>query len=60
MEVAEWHWHQCLGIVCAVFSVLGFLISFCVATSTAAQSGAVAGLGTAFISKPFLYEVSFH
>lgn len=43
-------------IVCAVFGVVGFLISFCLASTTAAQSGAVAGLGTAFVAKPLLYE----
>lgn len=46
-------------IVCALFSVFGFLFSFCLATSTAAQSGAVAGLGTAFVTKPLLYELYY-
>lgn len=45
-------------VVCAVFGVVGFLISFCLASTTAAQSGAVAGLGTAFVAKPLLYEVT--
>lgn len=43
--------------MCAMFSVVGFIFSFCLATSTAAQAGAIAGLGTAFISKPLIYEV---
>lgn len=47
----------CFCAVCALFSVVGFLFSFCLATTTAAQSGAIAGLGTAFITKPLLYEV---
>lgn len=46
-------------IVSALFSVFGFLFSFCLATTTAAQSGAVAGLGTAFVSKPLLYELYY-
>lgn len=46
-------------VVCAMFSVVGFLFSFCLATTTAAQSGAIAGLGTAFITKPLLYEVYY-
>lgn len=40
-----------------MLNVVGFVLSFCLATSTAAQSGAIAGLGTAFIAKPLLYEV---
>ena len=52
------HWFT-LSLVCAMFSVVGFLFSFCLATTTAAQSGAVAGLGTAFVTKPLLYEVCY-
>ncbi len=44
--------------VCAVFSVIGFIFSFCMASTVAAQSGALAGLGIAFVSKPIVFEVS--
>lgn len=43
--------------VCAIFSVFGFVFAFCVAWTVAAQSGAMAGLGLAFVSKPILFEV---
>ena len=43
--------------VSALFSVVGFIFCLCFASSVAAQSGAIAGLGTAFIFKPILYEV---
>lgn len=45
--------------VCAMFSVVGFVFSCCLACSVAAQSGALAGLGVAFISKPILFEVYY-
>ena len=44
-------------IVCAIFSVFGFVFAFCVAWTVAAQSGAMAGLGLAFVSKPILFEL---
>ena len=43
--------------MCAVFSVVAFIFTICVATTVAAQSGALAGLGVAFISKPIIFEV---
>lgn len=49
------HTHE---TVCAMFSVVGFIFTCCLATSVAAQSGALAGLGVAFISKPILFEVT--
>ena len=49
--------HTLLSAVCAIFSVVGFIFSCCLATTVAAQSGALAGLGVAFISKPILFEV---
>ena len=48
------------SLASAMFSVVGFVLSFCFATSFAAQSGAIAGLGTAFITKPFFYEVQYY
>eukprot|EP00731_Ephydatia_muelleri_P030778 Em0022g292a len=44
-------------IVCALFSVFGFVFAFCVAWTVAAQTGALAGLGLAFLSKPILFEL---
>ena len=44
--------------VTAIFSVVGFIFAFCLAASVAGQSGAVAGLGIAFVSKPIIFEVS--
>ena len=58
------HYDFLLTAVCALFGVAGFIIcffvSFFLVTSTAAQAGAMAGLGTAFISKPLVYEVRRH
>lgn len=47
-------------VVCSAFSVVGFLISMCVATTVAAKGGAVAGLGIALAGKPIMFEVSLH
>ena len=52
------HAHTHTHTVCAMFSVVGFIFSCCLATTVAAQSGALAGLGVAFISKPILFEVT--
>lgn len=43
--------------MCSLFSVFGFVFAFCVAWTVAAQAGALAGLGLAFVSKPILFEV---
>ena len=43
--------------VCSTLSVVGFIFAICVASTVAAQGGAVAGLGIALLSKPILFEV---
>ena len=43
--------------VCSLLSIFGFLVAICLATTVAAQGGAVAGLGVALLSKPLMFEV---
>ena len=43
--------------MCAVFTLAGFVFSLCVASSVAAQSGALTGLGVSFIAKSIIFEV---
>ena len=57
MLILNTYIHTHFHTVCAMFSVVGFIFSCCLATTVAAQSGALAGLGVAFISKPILFEV---
>lgn len=44
-------------MICAVFGVVGFVFSFCLATTVAAQSGAMTGLGMVFLSQPIVFEM---
>ena len=44
-------------IVCFFFSWLGYLLSCCLATTLAAQSGAAAGLGLSLVFKTIFVEV---
>ena len=42
--------------ICVFLSFFGIILAFCFATSIAAQSGAIAGLGATFVIQPFVYE----
>ncbi len=44
--------------VCVFLGFFGIILAFCFATSVAAQSGAIAGLGATFVVQPLMYEVS--
>lgn len=47
----------CLLVV-SFFGVVGFIFSICFAFTTAAESGALAGLGLTFVSNLLAFEVS--
>lgn len=58
-NVGTWCEFMLFFLICSAFSVVGFLISMCVATTVAAKGGAVAGLGIALAGKPIMFELYY-